>query len=488
MIKSHETPCQHLVGTSVGTGVFNLVVPHVHDGVLPLNMAESGSFNIIIPPYQAMKVGDKLSYSWQGFFDDGTEDFPLEKSYTIKSADIGFPVSLTISKSDLAFQEGGNAEVFYTLNYGNGKKTQSGVVSINVMATQNVPLLPPVLLPSGIDDEIDPALFPDGLNFEIPVDTNKMNASDGVILRWKSASAADSVNIFSYIDPSVIDSGRFTLNVPFAWIQKNTGKTVLVSYSVSGENLWQSEELSLSISSSLSLIRPEITGVVPEGSGTDTGYIRAASFADGVTVSVAQGMNTGIYPVELHWKGITGNDAGYFISSTPEVGKPGTFKVPGRYIASAMSDNEHFEVFWRIHISEEFFTDSASYLLRVAPVDTSLFPKIQCTEAQGTGSLSKKALGSANATLSLQKWMLMAEGQFLNITVSHLSLGSVEVRNGSKPVTAAEVLRGSTQDFIPNAFILRVPNNSSFSINASLSFNAGHSQFALQQVNITVVS
>lgn len=54
--------------------------------------------------------------------------------------------------------------------------------------------------------------------------------------------------------------------------------------------------------------------------------------------------------------------------------------------------------------------------------------------------------------------------------------------------TFDHLVSGNTQDFIPNSFIQRVLNSISFLINASLSFNAGHSQFAPKQVNITFVS
>lgn len=175
--------------------------------------------------------------------------------------------------------------------------------------------------------------------------------------------------------------------------------------------------------------------------------------------------------VQVHWMGES--SAGQVVIKSPSAEGPRVFNVPADYVAANMgtTPSKRFEVFYRIVDGKTgLYLDSKPVKLLVLPLASERYTRVDCPEASGDGNL---VLAPGGATLTLEPWAFIREGQLLSLNLSGVTPGGepvMEVLRDSVPVSDSEVKVG-VSDVLSYALLNRLASNGRFSVWASASFD-----------------
>ena len=461
-----------------------------HDLALDPDLIGQAGAAVWVPPYQSMQVGDKLTLQWRGYWENEPEP-PFNVSKTLVAADIGQPLKFVIPRIQVALIEDGHAEIDYRVEY-------SGISTTSTSARQTIVIEPPTTarLPAlrvkghDSDEPLDPGLFPDGVTLQIDAWPSILDG-DQVLLHWISARDSNSTSKSLRVDTSTVDSGFLAIHLEPEWLVANQGETVSVFYQFArGGNALSSAPLTLTIRTPLDLTPPLVERATAEGdAGEFKGVLLAEHATSGAYVKLPEALPSGPdYHYEVHWQGHA--NGGRHIATEPvSANEPKRFLIPASAVAANMADGEdrRFPVFYRLPGEGQGAQDSAPFNLRIAPLPRSRYPQVQCTQAQGTFTLSLASIPAGGADITLAKWVFMAAGQWLHLEITGVgSTGGAKqlvVRNNT-PVTAAEVAKGSIDGKALKAFFTTLQVDQNLTFKARVSFDGGASWVQFNDTNI----
>ncbi|VVE45730.1 hypothetical protein PPN31114_04402 [Pandoraea pneumonica] len=211
--------------TLTGTPV-SLPAPHVREAVGgtldPANVANGATVDIAA--WSGMAAGDTVTMHWVGTSGGGA---PV--SYTdyrfLEAGDVGDTVTFLVPYNDVAAFAGGRADVYYTVQAGQGSR-ESQHLPLNVLAI--VQLAPP-FVQGEMGGELDPELVPDGATMTLPA-WPEMAVGDSVTWFWLGTSAGGQATGTI----TVTEVGPVTVTVPRGVIEINAngGDTVSALYEI----------------------------------------------------------------------------------------------------------------------------------------------------------------------------------------------------------------------------------------------------------------
>lgn len=430
----------------------------------------------VVPPYDAMRVGDRVTLTWLGYYAGIPTPVTLNK--TVQASDLGQPLGFRIDQADVLFSE--TADVSYSVKYADGRGTDSkSELQTFTITSHSAALLPPVKIKGHADGPLNPGHFPDGITLQIDPVYAGIRAGDVVIAHCVGARAALSLIKSVRVDPSAVDSGLLELRVQQQWLLDNVGETVTVTFQYGRSAAAQSAEpLIVSVKQPSNLPAPSVENATAEGAGnaslpadTSGAYVRIPEEA-----TLPPGAR-----VEVHWQGK--QEQGRYVATSPVGGSGLRYFIAATAVAANMSSNEskRFPVFYRVTPNNEPYEDSAFLNVRIEPLALNKYPDVQCVQAQGNQTLKLSSV-TAGADLyigggSAPAWPFMAEGQLLTIEVSGVAFSSgapvtTIVRN-AVAVTSNELIKRKIEAKLPYTFLNGLKRDEKFSLISKVSFDGG---------------
>lgn len=473
-----------------------LAVPQIkesHGLALDPDSVGSAGATAVVPPYQAMRAGDKVTFTWQGYY-QGDPEPPYRETTELQAEHLGQPLKFIVPLGEVIIIPDGYAEISYSIEYANGlgRSSDSPVQTIQIVQPDTpVPALLPVIT---IKDYTGGPITPgdEGLTLQIIPVYGGIQDGDVVLMYWKGNRDADSVIKSLRVDLSTLDSGILEFYLEPQWVSANSGSQVTVSYQYARVDTAESgEPLLLDISVPLDLPPPIVENVTAEGE--NRGWLAADTSGAYVNVPEEATIAPGDQ-VEMHWEGHP--NGGRYVTTTP-VGESGKrFFIPGTAIAANMSteENKRFEVFYRVTPPGKSCQPSGPYKLRIEPLASTRYPDTQCTQAQGKLTLSLTSVPPEGADLVIGKppfpaWPFMAVDQKLTIEASGVTAGGgtthITVRN-AVPVTAGEFANNLIKEKLSRAFLQSLQLNEKFTLKAKVSFDGGETYVPFNDTNLTL--
>lgn len=430
----------------------------------------------LVPPYQAMQVGDKVTLTVVSYDEEGDEDDEERKVLTVTQEHLDkAALSHDVRRTFFRFIDPGHVQASYEIEFVDGERIGSPVQRLAVDSTA---MLPPPLGKPVIDgheegDPLDPAQFRNGLVVRVPI-YDEMAVSDRIVLRWRSP-ARDYLQTLR-VDPSTVASQSIAFQVDFAVLAESQGATVEVSYLFGREGAGlRSEALRLEV-----VMARQLEALLVNRATADKtpnwGTLAADDTLSGVYVDVPPGVVQPGEALHVHWWGIS--PLGQYIAEEPaSPDNPLRFHIPPEYVPANMGRGEkdesrRFPVFYRL-VSAKGHVDSEHFFLRIKPEPAQYHPQVTCEQAESL-SLSLAAVPAAGADLSLGTWSFIAEGQLLTLSIGRGSgPGSwEEAIRDALPVTAQEVTAG-VKAKLAKSLLEKVPLGDTFTLYARASFDGG---------------
>lgn len=473
-----------------GEGLAVVQAVQSHDLVIKPDELDSAGVMFIVMPYQAMQVGDVITFTFQGFDEDGYEEDPETEKLTVKKEHFdNLPLMFTVGKNIFRFIDPGTAKVSYSVDFADSGSLDSPVQDfvIDSEASLPTPLPAPRIVGYTPGKPLDPGNFRDGLTIHIDGYPG-MSISDHVTLYWRSPAR----ELFTHVrvDASTQSVGTIVLHVPVDFVLENQGLNVSLSYLFSREGAGlQSQPLNVAIATTRVLSVPLIDHATPD-EGKDHGTLPGANGVGGVRVRVPDVLLPG-ERAEVLWRGWP--VFGEYVANTPEGADPLVFLIPEEFVPAnigrgSRDQSRRFEVAYRV-IGSGSPLDSAPYHLRITPPVPSGDPQIQCEGVVGQ-ALSLSRVPSGGAKLTLGTWRFGRVGQLLHIWVSGVGQEgglSEDLRTASIPVTEEEADMG-VEAKLPKLFLEQLKLNEQFTLHVALSFDGGTLYRVFPEMNITLES
>lgn len=459
----------------------------IQPGKLPSN-----GLTMMVPRYQAMREGDKVTLRVVGYESDGTKDdtwireVVVGKNHFDKQA-----ISDVVGKSFFDWIDPGYVEASYTIDFVDGGQLDSPVQRLTVDSASTLPdyLDKPVIEGYTGGGPLDPSKYPGGLLLKLP-EYPGIADSDYIVMLWSVHGGGPQWLTSSRVDPSTRASDAITFLVSQDLLTQSQSAKVSVSYLYGRQGAGlRSQVLEVEVDRARIPAAPEVDRALSDGL-PNTGYILAGESADGVYVNVpAKDVLEGEVP-QVHWCGLT--SFGQYVAKDPESATNRLrFFIPPEYIPANMGHGEkdfsqRFEVFYRLH-REGDYVQSTAYKLRIKPMATDAYPSVKCQYADSDG-LSLGKVPENGAELNLDIWTFVAAGQLLTIEMSGVNAADKPVRvivRDAKAVTAAEA-KGGVVERLKKDDLRKLKVNNSFTLSARVSFNGGEHFFAFRPYSLTL--
>jgi hypothetical protein len=453
-----------------------LPVPHCkesHDLCLDVSQLPA-DVTVVVLPYQAMSVGDKVTLTVDKFFEDGTE-YPItwKRTQTLTAADIGHPLQWSVEEGDFQAIDKGQAHLSYSIAYAVPTLPTVSPLQTLHMVPPQAPLLPALTIKDHTGDSLDPDDFPNGLTLQITQYAG-LQSGDGIVLY--ATSGTHKLRKALRADRSNVDSEVLEFTLDKDWLQANNGEALELSYQYARLGAaGTSQPFTVMLRKPLSLPVPVVDGAQAE-EGDDQyphkGYIFAAAVASdpGVYIEIPEDAEIGTgNEVKMHWEGFT--PTGSHIADHI-VGNERRFQIP--LSAVPANFNKRVKVFYTVTVPGESPEPSEVFSLEVRPGELR-WPTIQVD--QNPIYLSRVPV--EGALLTLDNWVYIAQGQRVNIIAKALNKQtgrehSIDLRSGAdEAVTEDEYSEGKLRARLPKDFLENSTLDDQVTVSVTVSFDEG---------------
>jgi hypothetical protein len=438
-----------------------------------LAWVEAAGATVVAPPYQAMSVGDEVTLTMERVFDDGIpwEDFTRKK--VLVDLDIGQPLQWTVPRSELQIIEDGSALMSYSVVYATSTVVTHSHEQALRIVTPQVPLLPAPRVKGFTDDMLDPEAHPNGIALIIELYPGIQVGDEVVLYALGDPREIKTVRV----DPSTVDSQVLEVNIDYAWLSANNGKTIELMYQYARVgSAGTSLSLSLMLRRPLHLPHPKIKDVIWDGEDDEfRGYLYAISITGGAYVDVPDEAVIGSDDkVQMHWEGY--GDIGSHIAD-PTVGDPKRFYIPTRFVPPNMG--KRLDVFYQVTPPGEDPYKSKVFDLEIKDIERG-WPTLQVKTPPSPNNRISLAAVIERVIFRLSSWTFMERGQRVKIYAKGLLIGggeeTISLREGSaEVVTEEEYYAGELFSNLPRSFLESLQLNYQFNVFVETSFDEGFS-------------
>ncbi|MFN1266685.1 MULTISPECIES: hypothetical protein [Pseudomonas] len=435
--------------------------------------------SVTVLPYQAMAAGDRVTFMWQGYMDDGSHDDSVSYEYDVTLKDIGQPLTWVIEKTYFEFIEGGYGHLDYCVEY-----SAPSNVGVSYATQQRFVIIPSsesLLEAPTINDfddlsgvELNPDDYKSGITVSIPLLHNARIGDDLRVYGSSSLQVLSALRTLR-VDPSVLDSGRVECHFDYDWLVANNWQAVDFFYQWGRHTFSRSSNsLSLAIRQKRDLIAPMVKTAYPDGNDQFWFDAIEGSVA-GIDVIIPDAAVIDITDtVNVEWA-FDGTVAAYTGPSYED--KPREFNIPLEYIAPFMG--KRINVAYSVtpnstHVEGEVYY-SDFFDVQVNRLPTNQFPLLKHELGGDANTLSLAAVPDAGAPFVLETWKFMAAGQRVTIQakggtsepdVQEYLCREVEVHEG-------DVSIGRFSALLSKEFLTQLTPNTTFTISTQVSFDKG---------------
>ncbi|MEN5217646.1 hypothetical protein ABE484_17435 [Pseudomonas pudica] len=441
--------------------------------IKPRDLAAAG-VAFIVAPYQALKIGDTITFTFKGFDGSGVPEKPIYQKLTVTKEHLASkPLKFMVGRGGFNIIDPGYAEVAYEVDFGDGKKVESPVQTLTIDSNAALPgyLPEPVIVGHVPGEKLNPGNFRSGLTVTVEGYPG-MAISDRVTLLWRS-SVRDFLQTVR-VDASTQIVGDVEFHIPFDYLLENQGLNVKLSCLFGRKGAGQrSKELNISVDALRKLSAPMVKDTTADGQSSGT--LSAEDATGGAWVELPDVLLPG-ERAEVEWRGWPGY--GRYMAEKPEGSNPQRFYIPAQYVPAnmgrgAVDESRRFEVVYWI-FGEGEPVESEPYHLRIKPIPLGLYSQIDCDQVE-KGELSLRAVPADGADLVLPKWPYAREGNLIDLSITGVtSTGPLKevIRDASEPVTEVEA-RDGVQAKLDRKILERLQLAEKFTLHAYLSFDGG---------------
>lgn len=460
-----------------------------HHLVIKPKELETAGVTFVVAPYQALQEDDEITFTLKGFDAAGQPEDPVVKKLKVTAEHLANEaLTFKVGKNELLLIEGGRAEVFYQIDFGDGKTAKSPQQEFIIDSKQSLPdFLPkPVIVDHAPGDPLNPDNFTKGVAIWVDAYPG-MAVSDRVTLCWRSP-VRDFLRTIR-VDASTQTVKGVAFHIPVDYLLENQGRSVSLHYLFGREGAGQqSQVLPISIENKRELSAPLISVAKPDDSQKDRGTMAASDGFGGVWVEVPNVLMPG-ETAQVEWRGWPGY--GTYIAD-PEDDNPLLFHIPAQYVPanmgrSAVDESRRFNVVYWV-IGEGDPIESDPYHLRIQPFPGNPYPRIVCDRVV-SGELSLKDVPATGVELTLGTWYYGVEGNLIELSITGVtSSGGFNgtIRDASKPVTKSEAESG-IKATLARATLEQLEKGSDFTLHVRMSFDGGAHYYAFPSQPVTLV-
>ncbi|MFB4394945.1 MULTISPECIES: hypothetical protein [unclassified Pseudomonas] len=431
----------------------------------PRQLGSAGA-TVLVPPYSAMQVNDQVTLTFDGYDSGGVHDETWKRTLTITEELLGKPLRWAVPRSQFDFIEQGHAEIHYEVAFRDQSvRLESPMQTFRIDPVPATPAPLPVLTIDGYSGgPLDPVLFPNGLTLRIPTYAQAM-VDDWLMLHVNDEPAQH----YQRLDLSSLESGMLFFHLA---TQRLEGLArVSLAYQLAREGLaWRSEVLEIELVLRREFPALSVRDAQSESSGDQIrAVLHGTAATGGAVINFPQIELQPDESLEVHWEGRS--EMGRAVIGLASVPEQGLLMDKGKVAAnmevSPDARGKRFPVYYKVlpggHESERLH-------LSVTPLPQSSYPAIRCTPNRGV-YVHLADITGAYATLTLDAWPFMSEGQVLNISiVGVVNGGTSPTHLRRSAVTAQEVQKGEVVLPLEKATLERFDNNSTFTLNVSANF------------------
>jgi len=445
--------------------------------------------SVTVLPYQAMAAGDKVTFTWQGYLENGSPDEKVSYEYEVTLKDVGQPLTWVIEKTYFDFIERGYGHLDYCVEY----KAPS-LLAVSYAIQQRFEIIPSsesLLKAPTINDfsgvELNPHDYKSGITVSVPLLEHSRIGDDVRVYGVSSLQALSALRTLR-VDPSNLDSGRLECHFDSDWLVANNWQSVDFFYQWGRPKFSRSSNaLSLAIKQKRDLIAPMVKTAYPdlydqfwfdaiEGSVNGIDVI----IPDAAIIDITDTVN-----VEWAFDGVVAAYTGLAYED-----KPREFHVPLEYIAPFMGKRinvaysvtpESTQVEGEIYYSDFFNVE-------VNRLPSHQFPLLKHELPGDANALSLASVPATGAPFVLNKWKFMAAGQRVTIQakggpsephIQEYLCQEVEVHED-------DVGAGRFSAVLSRDFLTQVTLNSTFTISTQVSFDEGDTYLPFRVLTLTL--
>lgn len=453
--------------------------------------------SVSVLPYQAMAVGDKVTFSWSGYMqgsDPGDPSDPGDSDtyqYILQSNDIGKPLSWIIEKSLFDFIENGFGYLDYTIDYA---PNDSGLTSIaSRQRYEIIPAVEPKLEAPIFDSfsgaDVNPDKYPNGITVRIPLYEGARIGDDIRVYGMSTVQTLSALKTLR-VDPSNLDSGRVECVFDANWLKANNWQTIQLFYQWGRQKLSRtSNVLEFQVRQTRSLIAPMVKTAYPDDEDqfmydAMEGAVRGAS----VIVPDAAIIEAGD-TVHVEWAFVDGSAAytGAALESNPR-----EFKVPLEFIPAYMG--KRIDVVYSVvpehPVDDKEIYYSAPFNIEINKLPVNQYTRLKCALEGAVTEISRAKVPSSGAQFYLDKWKFMAADQLVTIEANGGVSDAGENYDlcRSRKVVLAEAQLGKFDVILPLSYLNGLTLGEIFSIKTSVSFDGGESYQTFPTVEFKLVA
>ncbi|MBV4551639.1 YncE family protein [Pseudomonas sp. SWRI102] len=443
------------------------VAPNINEAVGNTLDPALNFYTISVPYYAGRNPGDELFIVCEGRTASGVPTY-YDNYASVGDEAVGAPVPVNLPKAEVQRLDGGSLTVYYSVN--GQPPSDELTLSVGVAA-------PSLAIPTVVEADANDVLNPDDVNpaigANVIVTYTQTLPDDKVVLHWRgsSSSAPDASR-----DLTANTAGKpVPFTVPFTYVSGNLNGTVDVSYAITrGINLvGKSIVRSLRIGGGLDLIAPSVkqaTGSAP------TQQLNPVAAKDALTVVIP---DYGVQPgdkVSVTWAGAAGD--GSHITPAGDLPANQEIALPVRMIAYNL-DRLVTVTYTVIQNGSELPpSDPLSLTVQTLIQDDLLAAKPRILQAanNGEGPELDVATLTVGATIRIDNWPLIAQGQYVWLRVKGIKKDGTNYERtlwqapGSR-VSSGWVSDGYATNTVPLSDLRELRDGSTLTVEFKTTFN-----------------
>ncbi len=438
-----------------------------HELKVDLKALGSADALLAVVPYQAMAIGDRITFFYQAFlegFSDPFVDWSL--TVTVTEEQVGKAILATLPNGVLRSVEGLNGEMHYRIAYSDGGEETASPIQSNFPVAQVLPapdLLEPPVIKGLVGDTLDPDEWPDGIIVQVPF-RDEMRVGAGVVLYIDSVQPSiEAVRV----DPSSADSKRLEFHLSQQWLRDRRDQDIEFSYQfgVVGQD-GRSETLTLAVQANLMLEPASVKDAVPDEDEPGRSVVSGWAIREGTEIILPGDQDLPADPeYTVYWDGYR-----KFTSSGP-IGNSLRYAVPKGYVAENLG--KYVRVYYDVKFGDSKAYPSPDHHVFITDLAKTSWSTI--TTPNFGSSFTLESVGEQGLPLLLRNWLFMDEGQKVHIEV-FAKVGGVNkkfVIRDAMEVTKDESAVGRIEAAFSKSDLASIDLNSTFDITVSVSFDGG---------------
>lgn len=454
----------------------------------PDGIPEVGTdYTAVIPPYENMRPGDVVVFTWAGYEQNGTSLPPRNFKITLEDKHLGQALEFIITKGWLQFIRNGRVELSYTVTYANSGRpvTQSPmqILKISAPATDK---LPAIVIP-GVSNYLDPGQYLNGL--ELSVDNYPaMLAGDSIVVSAIATRFGKNKIITINVDQAMVDRGFFNVFYDYEWLHSNSTVDVNFSYQFSrvGAN-GSSVSLKVNINKERKLEDyPNVPEATDEGVGS--GEISARLAVNGVKVlipDIVELFASDKTQVRCNQEG----QLGYYLGASDGASQR-QLALPMSAVAPNVGKS--LALYYQVIVDGvDVPLVSPAYTLKIGELLPADINPIVCTQPKTSVNLSKSAvLAAGGAEFTQSKWPYFLQGQLVKVLATangqtHYLRGTSAV---GEAVSESESVGGYVIAKLSSDIVQALAISSELSVRSHISLDGGENYIITEPIELNIVA